>query len=187
MGGALELRRVVHLHQDIHAEVRRERRQLVELRVAKGGDDEEDAVRPQRARFIDLIGVDREVLAQHRQSARRSRLREMAIGALEERLVGEHRQGRRASRGVVVRDRVRVEVLAQHPLARRRLLQLRDHRGLSGRDAGAERRGESAGRSLRLGLLAEHPQRRALGPLGDLARLVADDAQEHVRTVPTHC
>ena len=183
-GGALELVRVVHLHQDVHPEVLGEPCELVERRVPEGGDNQKDAIRAERPRLVDLVGVDDEVLAQHRQPARRPRLHQMAVGAAEERLVGEHRKRRRTSLGVVARNRLRIEVLAQHPLARRRLLQLRDDRRLAGRDARLQRRGESARRGLRPGPLAQNPQRSALRAIGNFTRLVADDAAEHVRAVP---
>ena len=48
--------------------------ELRHLRVVQAGGDQQDAVGAHRARLVDLVGVDHEVLAQHRQVAGRARL-----------------------------------------------------------------------------------------------------------------
>ena len=48
--------------------------ELGHLRVVQAGGDQQDAVGAHRARFVDLVGIDHEVLAQHRQVARGARL-----------------------------------------------------------------------------------------------------------------
>ena len=62
---------------------------------------------------------------------------------LEERAVGEHRQAGRAGPLVARRDGRRIEIRAQHALARAGLLDLGDHRRLAGRDLRAERAARS--------------------------------------------
>jgi len=57
-----------------------------------------------RARFVNLVRIEREILAQHRQVARSPRLLQVGIAALEEIDIGQHRQARRPSRGITARD-----------------------------------------------------------------------------------
>ena len=76
---ALEFGRVVHLDQHRHAERKCGLRlELGHLRVVQAGGDQQDAVGAHRARLEHLVGVDDEVLAQHRQRARRARLSQIA-------------------------------------------------------------------------------------------------------------
>ena len=56
----------------------------------EGGHDEQYAVRAHGARFVDLVGVDHEVFAQHRQVACVSSGAQIVGAALEEILVSEH-------------------------------------------------------------------------------------------------
>ena len=107
-----------------------ERRQL---RILERRHDEQDGVGAQRARLGDLVLVDDELLAQRRQRARIARGHEILARALEERLVGEHRQARGAGALVGGGDGRRVERFAQHALARARLLDLGDDRGVARR------------------------------------------------------
>ena len=69
---ALELGLVVHLDQHVHAE--RERRVLERPRAVASSSarhDDQDAVGAPGARFGHLIGLEHEILAQHRQRASR--------------------------------------------------------------------------------------------------------------------
>ena len=90
----------------------------------------------------------------------RARRDEVLGRALEDTAVGQHRQARGA--GALVRrgDRRRIEIVAQHALARARLLDLRDHRGVARGDLRAERRGEAA-RRRRGARLRRRPRRAA--------------------------
>jgi hypothetical protein len=70
------------------------------------------------SRFIDLVGVDQEILAQHRQLAGGARLLEVVDTALEElRSVSTDRQAR-AVFGITLGDVGRHEISAQHALAK---------------------------------------------------------------------
>jgi hypothetical protein len=80
--------------------------------------------------FVDLVGIDDEILAQHRQLASFARLLQVGWRALEERPVGEHAQARGAVPRVGRGDVGRYEVLAQHATARAGLLDFGNHRGL---------------------------------------------------------
>ena len=77
---ALQLGRVVHLDQHGHVQAARDRLELGHLRVVQAGRDQQDAVGAHGPRLVDLVGVDHEVLAQHRQVARRARLLQV-VGA----------------------------------------------------------------------------------------------------------
>ena len=118
---------------------------------SSNGGDQQDRVGADRARLEHLPGVDDEVLAQRRQRGRRACRREIRRRALEERRVGQHAQRRGAVALVAGRDLGRPEVFAQHALARARLLDLGDHRGVAGVDATpqARRRSRAPHRSPR--------------------------------------
>ena len=61
-------RRVMHLDQHVHVERAGERSPARRACcVGQGGHDQQDAVGAHRAAFVDLPGVEDEVLAQHRQ------------------------------------------------------------------------------------------------------------------------
>ena len=74
---------------------RRLRLEVGQLGVVEAGRDQQDAVGPHRPRLEHLVGVDDEVLAQHRQRAGRTRLLEKGRCALEELGVGQHAQAAR--------------------------------------------------------------------------------------------
>jgi hypothetical protein len=102
----------------------------------EGGDDEQDAVCAHGARLVDLVGVDDEVLAQHRQVAGGAGFLQVFGRALEEAPVGEHREAGGAGARIASGDVGGAEVGAQQALAGAGLLDLGDHR----RPAGAEAR-----------------------------------------------
>ncbi|MCY1379278.1 hypothetical protein D9M69_669830 [compost metagenome] len=95
--GTLQFVDVVHFHQHIHAQLHGQAGQVDQLPVVQCRHDQQDAVGTQYARLVHLIGVDREVLAQHGQRACLARLLQVVVGALEEVDVGHHRQAGRAS------------------------------------------------------------------------------------------
>ena len=66
---ALEFAPVVDFHQHIQTQLAGQLREVRQLRRIQGGDDEQQAVRCQGARLVDLIGIDDEVFAQRRQAA----------------------------------------------------------------------------------------------------------------------
>ena len=98
-------------------------------RVVERRDDQQDAIRTERPRLDDLVFVEHEVLAQHRQRACRRAPQRDRRPALEELAVGQHRKAGRAARLVAARDRGRIEDRPQHAAAGARLLDLGDHAG----------------------------------------------------------
>ena len=66
--------------------------ELGRLRRRRGRHDEQDAVGAERPRLDHLVGVEDEVLAQHRQRHRLRGRAQVGVAALEEGLVGEHRE-----------------------------------------------------------------------------------------------
>jgi hypothetical protein len=81
---------------------------------------------PAGPRFVDLVGIDDEVLAQHRQ------LHHIADGvdelelALKILFIGQNRQGVRPRRRVILGNLDRIEIRADHAGAGRGLLHLGD-------------------------------------------------------------
>ena len=69
----LELALIVHLDEHGKPELLRNAFEIFHARRLERRGDEQDAVGAGRARFVHLIGVDHEILAQHRQRARRAR------------------------------------------------------------------------------------------------------------------
>ena len=107
------------------------------MRVVDRGHDDQDAVGALGARLRHLIGVEHEILAQHRQRGRRARRRHEIRLALERRRVGEHRQAGRAAGLIGARQRRRIEIGADQALGGARLLDLGDQRVVAGSRARA--------------------------------------------------
>ena len=184
---AVEFAAVVHFHQHRQAERQRGGLQVRQLRIVEAGGDQQDAVGPQRTRLDDLVFVDHEILAQHRQRAGGTRLLQVGGRALEEARVGEHAQAGRTAGLVAGGDLGRHEMLAQHTLARARLLDLGDDGRPPGRDPRPQRGLEAAQAApglRRFGIGA--PARQAApGPGGgDFLALDGDDALQDVRHRP---
>ena len=113
---ALQLLAVVHLDEHVHAQLPGQVVECRELRVVEAGDDEQDAVRLHGPRLVDLVGVDDEILADHRQLAHHARALQVLGRSLEEVAVGEYRQAGGPVGGVADGELGRPEILAQHPL-----------------------------------------------------------------------
>ncbi len=179
----LELGGVVHLDQHVQAELGRQRRQVrhVRGRVGKGRGDQQDAVGTQRARLHDLVGIDGEILAQHRQRDRGARRLQVRIRPLEEIDVGQHRKAGRAALLVGSRQRGRIEIGPDQALAGRGLLDLGDHRVAPGGDARGQRIGKAAHRRgvTRHGAQLREAARAAA--LGDFLVLALQDPQQDRR------
>ena len=135
---------VMHFHQHVQAQFQRAGFQFRHQAVVERRDDQQDRIGAHRARFVDLVHVDHEVLAQHRNLAGGARLLQVVHRALEEMHVGQHRQARRAMARVALGDVRRLEVRAQHAFRRRRLLHFGDHAGVARRDVLAQARFEAA-------------------------------------------
>jgi hypothetical protein len=69
---------------------------LLHRRQIERGGDQQDGVGAHGARFGDLIGIDHEILAQHRQGAGGAGRLQIFRAALEILAVGQHRQAGRA-------------------------------------------------------------------------------------------
>ena len=101
---------------------------------------------PKQARFVDLVGVDHEVLAQDRQGASGAGLPEVRVGPLEIPDIGQDREAGGPGPGVDPRQPRRLIVHAHHAPARGRLLDFSDDRGPAFPDASSDGRRETARR-----------------------------------------
>ena len=177
---AVEFFRVVDFDQHVHAERAPEVAQAAQARIVEGGDDQQDGVGTDRARLVDLVLVDGEVLAQHRQRAGGARGDQEILMALEKVAIGEHRQAGRPAGFVTARDLRRAEVGADHALAGRGLLDLGDHRRAASGDLRAQggleaaRRGQLGGAGVQFGEWNRGPAR------GDFLGLAGQDGGEDV-------
>ena len=124
----------MYLDEHRHAERSRGRFEFAHAHDIKRGNDQQDAIGAHRARFKQLIRLEHEILAQHRQAACRARLSQALGAALKKLRIGQHRQAPRAMPGIACRDRRRIEILAQHAPARTRFLDLGNHRRFAGGD-----------------------------------------------------
>ena len=105
---------------DQHVHAKRNRRVLEILRddVVERGHDDQDAVRVMGAGFGHLIGVEQEILAQHRQAGCRARRHHEIEMALEGGRVRQHGETRRAAGLVGFCQPRRIEIGANEPLGR---------------------------------------------------------------------
>ena len=129
---AVQLDLVVHLDQRVHPPFGGGVEQVARGVVADRGEDDQDAVGAPGAGLGDLVGLEHEVLAQHRQLRRGAGLDQVVRRALEARAVGEHRQAGGAAQLIGAGDLGRVEVGADQALGRAGLLDLGDQRVLAG-------------------------------------------------------
>ena len=144
---AVELARVVHLDEHVHAE---------RLRAPRSSARASSSVTlammtrmqsaPHSARLEDLVGLEEEILAQGRQAGGLAGGGEILGPALERGLVGEHGEAGRAALGIGAGERRRVEIDADEALRRARLLDLGDERRAIGREMALDRGGEAARR-----------------------------------------
>ena len=124
----------MHLHEHIQPGIASSCRKLAHLRVCQRGDNQQYRVRTQGPGLHHLVGVEGEILAQYRQRTCVARQAQILIRALEKIHVGQHREAGGTAVAVAAGNLRRVEVLANHTLARRGLLHLGDHRGISRSD-----------------------------------------------------
>ena len=89
---AVELRRIMHFGEHVHAEIMRGSCKLTRRGVVNRRHDDQDAVGAQRPRLEHLIGIDHEVLAQRRQARRLTRRRQKFRPSLKRWRVGQHRE-----------------------------------------------------------------------------------------------
>ena len=103
--GAVELGAVMDFGEHIETELGGGRRQLSGRCIGQRRHDQQDAVGPDAPAFQDLIRVEDEILAQHRQTDRLARRGEVVIAALEIGHVGQHRQAAGAARRIGAGER----------------------------------------------------------------------------------
>ena len=168
----------MHLNQDRQPEALGHLEQIGHVLIAQDRRNQQGRIGPGRPRLIELIGRQDEVLAQQRQVHDLTHLHQHLKAPLEERLVGQHRQAAGTPSGIPLGNRLRIEVLADHPLARAGLLDLSNHRRLAaGRfQRGQEVAGGGQGRHLTLELIQGHP----IAGRRHFAVLLPDDLLEDV-------
>src|SRR6516162_9581219 len=132
------------------------------------------------AAFKDLVGVEDEVLAQHRQFSAAAGCAQILVTALEIGGIGQHREAARAPRRIGTRQAGRVEIAANQSGAWRGLLDLGDQAIAALGEVPFECRRE--GPQLRR--LGKRGKQRRLGERGLGARhmgaLLGTDLREHV-------
>src|SRR5690606_37654230 len=146
-------------------------------------DDQQDAVSADHARLVDLVGVDDEVLAQHRQGAGVAGFAQEAVAALEKINIGEDRQARRAARLIAAGNRGRVEILADQALGRAGLFHLGTARRFPGSMFAADGIDEAPCRRLVGGARAHAVERPDLAALADFLVLARQDGGEDIAHV----
>ena len=137
---AVELDLVVHLDQGVEPASPALAEQVTQFIVAQCGDDQQDGRGSAVGRLPDLIGIDDEVLAQHRHSHGMGGCTKVVKGAAEARRLSEHRDGVGARRLVGLRTGSGVECGRDRALARRAAFDLGDQRKAAARTA--RQRGE---------------------------------------------
>ena len=82
--GTLQLLPVVNLDQHGHAQAMGQGLQFSHEHIVQASGNQQDAIRTHRPRFVDLVGVDHEILAQDWQVTTRPSLLEKVNAPLEE-------------------------------------------------------------------------------------------------------
>ena len=172
---SLQLIAIVHFHQHIQADALGHGRQLGHLHVIQRGDDQQHAVGAQGTGFDDLVRIDHEILADHRQLARGTRLLQEQVGTLEEVDIGQHGQASRPALLIADGDLGRDEVLTDHAFARRGLLDLGDHGWLLELGLGDQGIGETARRTSAFRLCFQLGQTHTGAALGNFFGLAGQD------------
>ena len=175
--GDLELVLVVDLDEHVQVEragVAMEREQRVGL---DRGDDQQDRVGAGGRRLVELVRLDDEVLAQHRQVRRRAGGAQVVERAAEVERLGEDAQRRGAAGLVGGHDLLDGDALADRARGRRAALVLRDHADprLAERLLERARLRTIDDRALEIG------ERGDLAPAGDLVAGRLHDAFQHAQ------
>ena len=167
-------------NQDGHSVAAGLRFEFLHLRNGQRGGDEQDAVGPHYARFGDLVTVDDEVLAQHRQRASGPGGRQKLRGTLEILTVGKDRKAGSAMLRIAVCDLGGAEIRADHPIRRTGLLDFGDYRRLTAADLFPDGANKITRRRLHGsgGLDLDQRRRRPCG--GDFLALGRDDLVKNV-------
>ncbi|MNH24541.1 hypothetical protein D3C79_844810 [compost metagenome] len=114
----------MHFDQDVEADALGGIGKFGHLHVIQRRNDQQHTVSAQGPGFDDLVRIDHEVLADHRQLARGARLLQVDVAALEVVDIGQHRQAGRPALLVADGDVGRNEVFADHALAWRGFVDL---------------------------------------------------------------
>ena len=122
--GAVELGAVVDLDQHVHAVGKRGLFDVPGRAVVERGHDDQDAVGAVGTGLRHLVGIEHEVLAEHRKRGRRARRHHEIEVALERRRVGEHGKAGGAAGLVRPGEQRRIEIGPYQPLGGRSLLDL---------------------------------------------------------------
>ncbi|OQC18656.1 MAG: hypothetical protein BWX70_03449 [Verrucomicrobia bacterium ADurb.Bin070] len=118
---------VKNFGQDIQAERTGERVKGVQGVIVKNADDQQDGVRVQGGALVNLIGVDNEILAQHRQRRGVAGLLEVGGRAFEEGGLGQDRERGGPAVGIGAGDGGGSEIGADVAARGRGALEFRDH------------------------------------------------------------
>ena len=140
----IELCTIMHLNQHIEAKRLGIACQVSQRRCVQRSDDEQHTVGTHSARRGNLIAVDNKIFANDRNRAGTAGGNEVIVMALKVVAIGQHRQTSRAVGCVIRRVACRVEVGANEPFRRRRLLDFGDYRRLFARDTRHDSVGKTA-------------------------------------------
>ena len=100
----------MYFDKRVQTEFVRHRQQLAHVGIAQCRHDQKDTVSTNNPGLVDLIDVDSEILAQHRQRTGLPRLAQMGVGALKEVSIGQNRETGSAVALVATRYFGRVKV-----------------------------------------------------------------------------
>ena len=121
----------MNLYQHIEARLSRTLIQFTEVRSIQARNDQQDGIGAQRPGLINLVRVQREILAQHWQCTGGAGTLQVFICPLKKIDISEHRQAGRTARFVLRGDLCRVELLSDNAFTRAGLFYLGDHRGIA--------------------------------------------------------
>ena len=142
---AIEFGRVVRLDQHVHAEPHGNRFEFRGLGVGQHRHDQQHAIGAHRPAFVDLPGVEHEILAQGGQGAAGAGGGEIGFGAVEVGQVSQHRQAGGAAGLVGGGQFSGVEVRPNGTAGGRGALDFGDQAHPAGGDFTIEGGGETAG------------------------------------------
>ena len=81
----------MHFHQHIQMQLSGQLGQLAQPGILQCGDDQQNGISTDQPRFMDLIGIDDEILAQCGQGAGGARLTQVILMTLEKVMIGQYR------------------------------------------------------------------------------------------------
>ena len=167
--------------QHVHAVVDRRVLDVLGGGIVERRHDDQDAVGAVGAGLDHLIGIEHEILAQHRQICRRARRHHEIQMALERRRIRQHRKTRRAAGLIGSCQRRRIEIGADQSLRGRSLLHLGNQRIIAVRQLFPDRTHEAARRRGGPGAGLDVCKRMRAFGAGDLLALVSLDLAQDVR------